>query len=260
VGADRHPGRALGDRGVDQSRIAPRQLVRIIAAGARSRAQLRIAQVRKVGVVELNIGAAGRGERAQLFAVGRGDVGKECLEVRVGLAADRLAPAAEVQHGRRGERHLRRARGGRPEEVEVRELDRAHVAHLPGHVQHRWGEVDVALGAVKVRGQSTARFHPVELLEEIDMEIRAPELAVGNALQPDVFLHADDIGDRRVLDRAQRRAVERAVVKALAGGEQRRRAQKAADVVGAKRGRSALAHGRVRHRGREPGRRFRTRR
>jgi hypothetical protein len=43
-----------------------------------------------------------------------------------------------------------------------------------------------------------------ELLEEIDVEVGAPELAVGDALQADVFLEPDDLGDRVVLDFAQR--------------------------------------------------------
>ena len=44
-----------------------------------------------------------------------------------------------------------------------------------------------------------------ELLEEVDVEVGAAELAVGDALQADVFLELDDLGDRVVLDRAQLR-------------------------------------------------------
>jgi hypothetical protein len=59
------------------------------------------------------------------------------------------------------------------------------------------------------------------------------ELAVGRRPQSDVLLHLHDVADRVVLDGAQRLVVDppRGVV--VPGLQQFRRAQEAADVVGA---------------------------
>ena len=43
----------------------------------------------------------------------------------------------------------------------------------------------------------------LELLQKIDVKIGAPELAVGDALEAEIFLQAHDVADRRVLDCAQ---------------------------------------------------------
>ena len=64
VHADRHAGGAPGDRRIDQSRVAAGQLVRIVSALARAFAHLFVAQVGEVGVVELQVAAAGVGQRA----------------------------------------------------------------------------------------------------------------------------------------------------------------------------------------------------
>ena len=48
----------------------------------------------------------------------------------------------------------------------------------------------------------------VEPLEEVDMEIGAPELAIGRILQADALLGAHDLADALVLDRAQARVAE----------------------------------------------------
>jgi hypothetical protein len=82
-------------------------------------------------------------------------------------------------------------------------------------------------------------------LEEIDVKVRPPELAVGDALKPDVFLQPDDVGDRRVFDGAQRRLADLTLLATLACGQQLRRTQEAADVIGAERRLGALAHGKV---------------
>ena len=119
------------------------------------------------------------------------------------------------------------------------------MAHFPGHVQHGRSEIDLALGAVKVRRQAAASLDAFQLLEEIDVKVSPPELAVGDALEPDVFLQADDIGDRRVFDGAQRCLADLSSPAALARFEELRRPQEAADVVGAERRLRSLAHGSV---------------
>ena len=63
----------------------------------------------------------------------------------------------------------------------------------------------------------------------------APELAVGDDLQPDVLLQLDDVADRVVLDRGQPFAVELAGGVLLPRAQQFRRAQQAADMLGAER-------------------------
>ena len=177
--------------------VAVRQLVGIVAALAGRLAHLVVAQIGEVGVVHLHVGAAGRGQRAQLVAVGVGDVLVERLEVGIVLAADAGAAAAEMQHGRRRDRHLRRAAGATCalEILEVGQLDVLDVAHLVDHAHHRRREL---LGAVGLLDRDRdVGLHAAELLEEIDVEVGAAELAVGDALQADVFLELDDLGDRR---------------------------------------------------------------
>ena len=75
----------------------------------------------------------------------------------------------------------------------------------------------------------------LEALEEIDVEIGAAELAVGDPLEADVLLRADDLADAFVLDRVK---VFRGKA---AGGEflprllQAFGSQETADMVGAER-------------------------
>ncbi len=86
-------------------------------------------------------------------------------------------------------------------------------------------------------------FDAAELLEEVDVEIRAAELAVGDRLQAGVLLHLHDLGDRAILDRPQVRRRDLAARLPVARLQQVLRAQEAADVIGAERRCRALAHG-----------------
>jgi GNAT superfamily N-acetyltransferase len=83
----------------------------------------------------------------------------------------------------------------------------------------------------------------VETPEEVEMPPRAAEFAIGNRLQTDLFLLAYDAFDLAVLDRFQRRGIDRALGELGARVPQRRRAQQAADMIGAERRRGALGHG-----------------
>jgi hypothetical protein len=74
------------------------------------------------------------------------------------------------------------------------------------------------------------------------MEISATKLAVGDSFQTKIFLKSNHVPDCRIFDSAQLRAIDGAAAVAFAGVEQRRRAQEAADVIGAKRGRAANSH------------------
>ena len=78
---------------------------------------------------------------------------------------------------------------------------------------HRRREVDVARRAVELHRDAAVRVDARELLEEVDVEERAAEFAVGDALQARVFLQLDDVADGVVLDRAQRLGVDLARLK-----------------------------------------------
>ena len=234
--ADRHAGRTVLDRLVDEPRVAAGQLVGIVAAAARAFAQLRIAQIGEVRVIELEIGAAGLPERFDLVAIALGDVRVEALHVRVGVLADGAAPAAEMQHGRRRDRHLGQALGDRLQKIEVGELDRLRMAQLSCHVQHGRSHADlVAAGRMKTGSDSASHFDAFDLLQKVDVEIGAAVLAVGDALQPQILLEPDDGANRAVFDCAQIRFGDGALLMLFARLQQFLRTQKAADVVRAER-------------------------
>ena len=241
-----HAGGLVRHHLVDEAGVAVRQLVRVVAARARRLAHLLVAEVGEVGVVHLHVGAAGVGERAQLVAVGARDVVVELgLELRIGLAADAGAAAAEMQHRRRGDRDLRRAAGRDPrlQVLEVGLLDVLDVADLVDDTHHRRRQLLAAVGLDD--GHRDVGLDAAQLVEEIDVEVGAAELAVGDALQADVFLEPDDLGDRVVLDGAQLPRRDLALGLPLARLEQAPGAEEAADVVGAEGGTVAGGHGRV---------------
>ena len=68
--------------------------------------------------------------------------------------------------------------------VEVGELYRLRMAQLARDVQHGRRHADfLARGRMEARGDAAAHFHAFELLEEVDMEVGAPELTVGDTRQ-----------------------------------------------------------------------------
>ena len=113
--------------------------------------------------------------------------------------------------------------------------------HFARDLHHRRREVDVAGRAVEAHRDAALGLDALELRQEVDVEIGAAELAVGDAAQAQVLLELDDAADRVVLHAAQRRGVDGAGLVLLARIEQRLGAQEAADVVGAKRRRVARA-------------------
>src|SRR3546814_12987525 len=78
-----------------------RQRVGIVAARPGALADLRVAEVGEVGVVELQVAAAARGQVGDLRPVGGGEDCVEVLQVRVDIFRYRPAAAADVQHGGR---------------------------------------------------------------------------------------------------------------------------------------------------------------
>ena len=75
---------------------------------------------------------------------------------------------------------------------------------------------------------------PLDPLDEPAPIRAAAEFAVGDDFQPNVFLQLDGVADRRILCSREALFVELAGVKGAKGLTERRRAQQAADVVGAK--------------------------
>jgi hypothetical protein len=95
---------------------------------------------------------------------------------------------------------------------------------------------------VKAHRDAALGFDAGELLQEIDVEISATKLTVGDSFQTKIFLKSNDIPDRRIFYGAQLGTVDGTASVTLAGIEKRSGAQEAADVIGAKRGRAANSH------------------
>jgi hypothetical protein len=103
------------------------------------------------------------------------------------------------------------------------------VGDLVGDADHRRGQVGGAIGLQ--HRQRNVGDHAAELLEEVDVEIGAAELSVGNRLQAHVLLELDDLGNRLVFNRAQLLGRDLAFGLLFARLQQVSGAQKAADMV-----------------------------
>src|SRR5262249_49992730 len=124
VCAHRHAGRSVCDRGVDEARVAARQLVGGIAALARPLPHLGVAQIGEIGVVQLNVSAPCLTELLELFAIAGTDVAVESFEIGIGLTADGSTATAKVEHGWRRDCYLWHALCDRLEKLKICELDR----------------------------------------------------------------------------------------------------------------------------------------
>ena len=72
------------------------------------------------------------------------------------------------------------------------------MAQRTGNVHDRRGEIHIAAGAAETHGDAAPGLHALQLFEEVDVEISAAELAIGNAVQAEIFLEAHDVADGRV--------------------------------------------------------------
>ena len=108
---------------------------------------------------------------------------------------------------------------------------------LPRHVKHGRGEL--ARGA----DDAAPGLDALEAFEKVDVKVRPPKLAVGDAANAALLLQPDDGANRVVFDEAERFSRERARLVPLPGLEQRPRPEKAAHVIGAERGRLFFDHG-----------------
>ena len=109
--------------------------------------------------------------------------------------------------------------------------------------QRRGLEVEVAALVAEVHRQLlVGRVDTLELVDEVHVPRRTPELAVGRRADAGLALERDDVADRGVLDLAQAVVVELARPVSGAGGEQVRRSEQAPDVVGTERRERADGH------------------
>src|SRR5262249_39975349 len=157
----------------------------------------------------------------------------------IGRLADRLASDPAVHRRRRRDRHLRRPPGVRLHEAEVLEHRMAAEIDLVGHAR-----------SLRPRGHAGKRYplvHRValdagETPEEMEVPPRTAELAVGDRREPALLLPLDDLLDLAVLGRLEISRGYLALRRLRPRLLHRRRAQQAADLIGAKRRLGAL-HG-----------------
>ena len=237
--------RPAGDRGVDVLHVLLVQVVGVAALRGDQRALLRVVEVGEAGVVELEVGAAELGHPPHLLGVRRGEVGPERLEVRVDRLVDRGPAAAVVDHVRRGDGQLRDlvALDHRLQERERVAEDRVPEPDPVVDAQRGGLEVEVAALVVEVHRQLlVGRVDTLELVDEVHVPRRTPELAVGRRTDAGLALERDDVADRGVLDLSQAVVVELARPVSGAGGEEVRRSEQASDVVGTERRERADGH------------------
>ena len=190
---------------VDEVAVEFAEFFRIVAARLHLRAIFLVAQHGDEHLVELQIAAAGVGERAHGFPVGLTEIVEHRVELWIDLAVDRRPRRAAVQRRRRRDGNLRRALGVRSDEFEMLEHRVAGKADLAGDLD--------ALVARGDGGECDALVHhmlfdAVEAPEEIEMPPGTAEFAVGDRLQADILLAFDDALDLLILDCLERGGVD----------------------------------------------------
>lgn len=205
VDADLHVCGALGDGGVDESSVLAGQngevLATLVLGGC---AHVRVAEVGEVCVVELDEAAAGLVERVEFLLVHAGEVLEEDVEVRVCRNVDAGAAAAEVDHCGGGNADFGCGCAailldGLLEEVEVVDLDGVRVAQFAGDDEGWRREAVLVADVANLALLLDAR----EVLQEVEMEVCAAELAICDAAEPVLDLQLCDFGDGFVFDLAQ---------------------------------------------------------
>src|SRR4029077_9863086 len=117
---------------------------------------------------------------------------------------------------------------------------------LAGHLHGRRAVLAVAVGGMKAHGE-LRRDHPhvLEFQHEVPMPGVTVVLAVGDELEPELFLHAHDVPDGGLLDAREPGRRELALLRLLACLDQRLRPDQAADMVGAEGRLGAFQHVKV---------------
>ena len=184
VHGQRHAGGLVRHHLVDEAGVAVRQFVGVVAALARGLAHLVVAQVGQVGVVHLHVAAAGVVQRS---AAPRRRPGPRRRRTP-GRARGR--PPCRCRRGRRGSAAssatgivtfgVMPAATWRLQVLEVGALDVLDVAHLVGDADHRRRQFLAAVGLAD--RHRDVGLDAAQLLEEVDVEVGAAELAVGDRL------------------------------------------------------------------------------
>ncbi len=150
----------------------------------------------------------------------------------VRAAEDAVAFEPEVQHRRRRDRHLGDRFGVRMKKLEVVEKRMRGEIDFAGHA-HAVGD---GLRAVEAKIiLELIALDAVEPEVEIIMPPLAAQLAVGRELEPDLRLLGDQRLDLAILDGLELLGGDLACLPLGARGFEFGRAQKTADVIGAKR-------------------------
>ncbi len=236
MNAGEHFRRRRLERLVDQPHAGLRVDVRILAPHPQRLALVRVAHVGEVGVVELQVAAAGGGQVVDLVLVDFLEVGMPLGEVGIGGAIDLIATAAQG-HRRGGDGHLADALAGQGagDDGVVAQHDRGVALDLGGDPQPGRAELEhFAVGLMEMRGVGVeVGFHPFDAGQEVEVEIGAAELAVRGEAEAELLLQGDHVADGRVFDPAQLLVGDFPCGRLGPGGGERRWTQQAAHMVGA---------------------------
>src|SRR5262245_12468437 len=104
--ADGHIRRPRRDRAVDELRIAVHQAHWVFADAPNPFSDALVAQERDVDLVDLQVTTARVGQVADLLTVDPREIGIERIHLRISVAIDGVAAAAEMERARRGYREL----------------------------------------------------------------------------------------------------------------------------------------------------------
>src|SRR6516164_6160599 len=236
VHARRHVPRPILDRGIEELGVGPRQPGRILADIGDLLAQLRIAQVGEVDLVDLQIAAAGRGEVADFLAVDTGKIVVEGVDVGIGLGIDRAASAPEMHDRWRRERDLRRRPRDGCEKFEIVDEDSLAVGprELAGDLHGRRAVQAVAFGRMKAYrelGRDHSRI--AEFQHEISVPGVAVVFAVGDELEPELLLQSYHLTDCDLLDTLELGIGDLFFLRLLARVDESGGPDEAADMLGA---------------------------
>ncbi len=240
MGADGHVRRLPGQGGVEHLDVGQMLVFAVQALGVHVFALGRIVQIGEGGVVHLQIAAAQPAERLDLFGVDRAEVVPELLDVGVDVRVDDVLAAPVVHHARRWDRELGHALGhDRFEELEILAEDALLILQLADDAQGRGGEFDAALVVVELDFQVVLDLlDPAELVEEIHVPGAAAVFAVGDSQKAEILLQLHGLANRLVLGGPELGLGDLALLIAGAGVQQLGRAQEAAHMIGAERGRA----------------------
>lgn len=225
---DLHVGRLLGDSCVDELGILLGQSLQVFVPGLGLLAHLGVAEIGEVGVVELDKAAAGLIEQVKFLLVDAGQVLKEEVQIRVRVDVDASTATPEVDHGGRGDGDLGGGTNllvlgdGILQKVEIVDLDGLCVLELAGDAQDGRGTI------LDLAGDGDA----IELLEEVEVEVGAAELAISDGAQAVLHLLGHDLLNPLVLDLAQLFGGDGALGLLLAGVEHRLGPEPRTNVVG----------------------------